>query len=382
MVEKRLSGGVGYAVCAMVLLLASQPCSSTSISSYPDLAGPVWTNGEFQLTLNGAEGVPYVIESSPDLVNWTPVVTNSDFSDVRLISLAAPDDANFYRSMRASGPVPAAVAVAAAGNITLGGSGIITDSYNSHDPNLSTGGQYDSSKTSTNGNVASESGVVNLNNHAVTGNLYLGSSASNTANGFVTGTIYTNFNVQFPDVTLPSGASSWPIAVLTSTNIIIKGASKTVYYYDFTNSGNYILTSDAYPIYVEPEVIVTLNVTSTTFAPTELVIHGGTTNSGTAYFYLNGSTSADLPANMATDASNMPENLWYFGMPTLTSFTFAFGISTNFAGVIYAPEAALTLNGGGSGYNVIGSVVVNSIAVNGHYAFHYDEFLVNFWPYF
>jgi hypothetical protein len=377
----RLFKGVRCAVCALVLLLTSQCWSSASIGPDPDLAGPVWTNGQFQFTLNGAEGVPYVIESSPDLMNWTPVVTNSDFSDVRLINFAAPDDANYYRSMRASGPVPVAVAVAAAGNIILGGNGIITDSYNSHDPNLSTGGQYDSSKTSTNGNIASESGVVNLNYHTVTGNLYLGSSASNTANGFVTGTIYTNFNIQFPDVTLPSGASGWPIATLTSITLTnSKGKVYTASFYDFTNSGNYILTSDAYPIYVEPGVTVTLNVTSTTFSPTDLEIHGGTTNSGTAYFYLNGVSSAAITANTAADASNQPQNLWYFGLPSLTSMTFS-GTSS-FVGVFYAPEVSLTLNGGGSGYNVVGSVVVNSIVVNGHYAFHYDEFLVNFWPYF
>jgi len=56
-------------------------------------------------------------------------------------------------------------------------------------------------------------------------------------------------------------------------------------------------------------------------------------------------------------------------------------ICTNFAGVIYAPEAYFMLNGGAP-VNFIGSSITGNITVNGHVFFHYDEFLMNFWPYF
>jgi hypothetical protein len=44
--------------------------------------------------------------------------------------------------------------------------------------------------------------------------------------------------------------------------------------------------------------------------------------------------------------------------------------------VLYAPQADLKLNGGGNDIiDFIGSLVVNSATLNGHYSFHYDEAL-------
>ena len=305
-------------------------------------------------------------------MNWTPVVTNSDFNDARLIQFTAPNNTNnFYRSKRSFGSVPVALAAGAVGNIFFNGDVIATDSYNSHDTNLSTLGQYDSTKTSTNGSIASQQGLVELAYDTIKGNLYLGSNATNSGSGTVTGQVFTNFNVQFPDVTLPPGASSWPTA--TTTNI---SGTKT---YDFQTSGNYIVNQND-PIIVEAGVAVNLNVTSGGFSPSSLQIHGGATNSGTAHIYLNGPTALFLTANTASDASNRPENLWYFGLPTLTSITFS-SIGT-FVGVIYAPEANITLTGGGTGNGIVGSCITGTLTLNPHIAFHFDESLVNFWPYF
>ena len=48
--------------------------------------------------------------------------------------------------------------------------------------------------------------------------------------------------------------------------------------------------------------------------------------------------------------------------------------------MMYAPNAALTLNGGGSNNGFIGSCIVNSIVMNGHYDFHFDENLLTAGP--
>ena len=289
-------------------------------------------------------------------------------------SLTSASDAQSIFTNGFPAGLPAPVVIGAVGNINLLGNGTITDSYNSHDTNFSTNGQYDPSKASTNGSVASVQGLVNIANHTITGNLYLGPTATYVGSGTVSGAIYNNSSVQFPDVALPSGASSWPTASTTSiTTTNSKGKVTTITSYDFKASGNYILTTDAYPIYVEAGVAVNLNVTSLTFAPTDLEIHGGITNSGTAYIYLNGPTSASIAGNSAVDASGRPENLWYFGLPTVTSFTLSGALP--FAGVIYAPEANLILNGGGNTFAIIGSVIVYTVTMQGHYEFHYDESL-------
>ncbi len=56
--------------------------------------------------------------------------------------------------------------------------------------------------------------------------------------------------------------------------------------------------------------------------------------------------------------------------------TFTFNGNGEFIGVLIAPEADMTFNGGGKSNNdIIGSVMMNSIGMNGHFSFHYDEAL-------
>src|ERR1035437_199670 len=167
------------------------------------------------------------------------------------------------------------VAFAAKHSIQFNGNGIATDSWNSHDPNLSTGGHYDSSKTSTNGSVAGIDGMVNIGNHTINGNLYLGPAATySSGDNQVLGTIYRDSNIQFPDVVVPT--ASWLSAPVASG------------IHTFTTSGYYTV-NDNLPIVINTGVTVTLNITkSGAFSPSSVQIHGGTTNSGTAYLYLNG----------------------------------------------------------------------------------------------
>jgi len=40
--------------------------------------------------------------------------------------------------------------------------------------------------------------------------------------------------------------------------------------------------------------------------------------------------------------------------------------NSTFLGVIYAPEAALMLNGGGNSHNLEGAAIVKSATLNGH----------------
>ncbi|WP_309400399.1 DUF7305 domain-containing protein [Cerasicoccus maritimus] len=47
------------------------------------------------------------------------------------------------------------------------------------------------------------------------------------------------------------------------------------------------------------------------------------------------------------------------------------------SGVIYAPEADVSLKGGGSGGEVLGAIIANTIKVTGTYGFHYDVQLKN-----
>jgi hypothetical protein len=86
--------------------------------------------------------------------------------------------------------------------------------------------------------------------------------------------------------------------------------------------------------------------------------------------YIGGSTSLSGNGifNYTLDASKF----MYYGLPSNTSIS----ISGNaaFTGVIYAPSANVTLNGGGvTNYDVVGAIVANTCTMNGNFEFHYDE---------
>jgi hypothetical protein len=56
--------------------------------------------------------------------------------------------------------------------------------------------------------------------------------------------------------------------------------------------------------------------------------------------------------------------------------TVTFNGNGEFIGALVAPEADMTMNGGGHLNNdFIGAVMMNSIGMNGHFSFHYDEAL-------
>jgi len=255
------------------------------------------------------------------------------------------------------------IPLGAKGDIDFNGNGVAVNSYNSQDPNLSNNGIFDPNKTSTNGDVASLGGFVNIGQHTIDGSLYLGPTATYNGNGTVTGTIYTDANINYPDVTLPQlpANTSWQSAPMANG------------VHTFTTSG-YYQVSDSADVVVQPGVTVYLNVTTAvSYSPASVQINGGTTNSGTANIYLNGPPTLVLQGNLAPGASNRPENLRYFGLPSLTTITY--GGNTTFVGCVYAPEANVTLKGGGNSNDFIGSLVANSITMNGHYNIHFDESL-------
>src|ERR1044071_563807 len=101
------------------------------------------------------------------------------------------------------------VGMAAKYNINFNGNGIATDSFNSSLPTLSSNGYYTPTLTSTNGDVASVGGLVNVGNGDVNGEVLLGPTATDSVSkhGTVSGGVFNDFNVEFADVVLP--ATTW-----------------------------------------------------------------------------------------------------------------------------------------------------------------------------
>jgi hypothetical protein len=260
------------------------------------------------------------------------------------------------------------VAMGARTNIDLNGNGPSANSFNSALTNLSTNGRYDLTKTSTNGDVAVLYGTVDLGNHDIYGDLYLGPTASvNKGTNQVIGNVYTDYNYDFPDV-VPPDTSSW-FPLLTPPSGTIDGVTYT---YCFTNSGDYIIPNMSGSVYVGTNAQVRLLIQSG--GSDSVLVAGNGAMVGSKLSMFIASPSFTIGSGGSIDGGRAA-NLAYFGLPSNKSITFKGNAA--FTGTIYAPEAAVTLNGGGSdSYDFVGSCIAKSITLNGHFMFHFDEDLL------
>lgn len=273
----------------------------------------------------------------------------------------------------------------AKGLINLNGNNIKTDSFDSTDPNYSTNGVYDPTRVKSNGDVATDldlTNSLNVGNANIWGHISTGpgGTASIGPNGSVgdigwqtggnhgiqPGWFSDDMNVYFPDVTLPFSGGAF-----TPTSGRVGG---TRYDYVINASGNWELPSIA-----NQSLIVTSNVQAALLVTGDISIagqNGITIQPGASLkLYMQGA-SASLGGQGVMNQNGNATNFFYYGLPSNTSLTVT-GNGT-FTGVIYAPEAALDLRGGGSSAeDFIGSSVSNTVTMNGHFNFHFDEALAN-----
>jgi hypothetical protein len=65
----------------------------------PQLSQPAACMGQVNFTLLGQSNLTYVIQQSPDLINWTPVATNFSPTSILPVSISPPDTQDFYRAV-------------------------------------------------------------------------------------------------------------------------------------------------------------------------------------------------------------------------------------------------------------------------------------------
>lgn len=268
-------------------------------------------------------------------------------------------------------------------SIDLNGNNIFTDSYNSTNPAYSTGGRWDPDKALDHGDIASNDTIinsVNIGNATIKGNVAVGpngtvgigngvvgdaSFVSNPANRgqIQAGHFRDDMNVEFPDVPLPSGSGGWT-GLPSPNNTVIDGVT---YNYVLTG-GNYSVSTLSSKIYIQGNVQIRVN--SGVSITGQDVIRLGT--NATLKLYANCAS-----VNVAGNGIVNPGNSTAFtlvGTPVCTSI--ALGGNADFTGMVYAPNADLALNGGGSGdSDFSGAAMVKSAKFNGHFKFHYDEAL-------
>lgn len=272
----------------------------------------------------------------------------------------------------------------AKGTIDLSGNNLMTDSFDSTDPAYSTDGRYDPTKAKDNGDIATNSSLINsilvgnanIYGRASTGpggsvsigpNGAVGTRAWQNAgnNGFQPGVVSGDMNVSFPDVTAPFTSGSTP------SSGEVGGTNYTYVFGD----GNYVLSS---LVDLSGQDKVCVNGNAVVYVTGDVRLGGQSfiyirTNC-TLNLYVGG--EADFAGRGVGNANASATNFFYWGLNSNTSL----GLRGNsaFTGLIYAPYAAFTLGGGGyNPYDFVGASVTGSVRLNGHYSFHYDESLAN-----
>lgn len=375
----------GGAICKPILLsmiaFAFAPCLLAAQDPFLTLDTVVQTNGQLQFNLNGEDSVIYMIEGSSDLQNWTPVLTNSDQPATRTITVNASQDFGFYRASR--GPLPVFVgAITARSNITMEGLHIFTDSYDSSDTNDFPGGVWNATNRRDHGDVAVGNSSISIGNADIMGKVWIEGTlldvfSSIGAQGSVgdvpwvtggeTGLESANFAVLdfrfcLPDFAVPY-TSGLPLPFMVTNAYVLSSGQ---YFYN----GNFALSaSQSIVVTGQASLYVTGSFTMKGSGATEAAIDIQTNASLT--LVVGGSSTTLSTINNAGNALAFQ----YYGLPGNTNVTF--GGNTTYLGIVYAPEATITLAGT---VDFSGALVGNSIRLLSEINVHYDENLARIGP--
>jgi hypothetical protein len=399
-------------------------------------------------------------------------------------------------------------AMVARDTIDINGNNVETDSFDSTDPDHSTNGRYDVTKRKDNGDVASNTNIINSVNVgnaniygrvstgpggsvAVGANGAVGSAAWHDAgnNGTQPGYFTDDMNVSFPVVDEPFDGGGLPPemgvpVVTTDYNVTTAEQISTGYPDSFNGSvltNTQTITTSVYPDPVPPGgvstniqtvfttsrtypeagtyvgTVTTREVTdgpqsgrgtwydfnkitgyeynytaviynywtSTTnityftntyayalgdgnYSLSSLIMSGNDTTektmivTGDAVLYVTGDvsitgnasiviapgaslklyvagSSAKLLGNGVINETGYAHNFMYYGLPSNSSLEL--DGNGEILAAVYAPDTDFTLGGGGSGeLDFVGASVTKTVKLNGHFKFHYDEFLSRWGP--
>jgi cytoskeletal protein CcmA (bactofilin family) len=252
--------------------------------------------------------------------------------------------------------------------IDFNGNGCRIDSFDSRDPAKSTGGLYDAAKAGDKADMATYVGspkaTYDVGNGNIWGHVYMGAGGvvrvgSNGKIGSVAwqatapkstvqpGWFRTDLNVIIPDANVPFSGGVPPLPGIVDGKLY-SAVFSDGYYQVSTLSGEVIVTGKAM-LYVTGNLECDLMRIKT---------------NASVQMYCGGSFKFKDTDNQTQRAANFQ----IFGLPGCTTFT----LDNEFMGAVYAPEAAVVINGA---KQIYGSVVADSIRLTGGADVHFDEAL-------
>lgn len=219
--------------------------------------------------------------------------------------------------------------------------------------------------------------------------------AFGTGNRVVDATRVTfDFTTNFPDVSAPGTGTldhSYTIAPITTSKVLpvpgdLPNTSDGKYYYTVASIG--IAGGDTITITRGTEVVLTVTGDVAAAGNSEVdiqntaVVAGTTVQAAKLTMYAAGNVSftGNGVVNGSAGTPNNTNNFQLYGTRTAAQAALSgmqsFSIKGNgyLAGIVYAPNANVTVTGNGDTY---GAVVANQVNMNGNGNFHYDESLAN-----
>ena len=192
--------------------------------------------------------------------------------------------------------------------------------------------------------------------------------------------VTTDFKPNFEDVVAPTAAPYTIGAVTGATTLPLAGhtpAGDGKYYYSVPSIS--LSGAATKKLSVAAGQSVVLTVTASSGSAISITGNASIVVPASANLEIYTSGNVAIGGNGVAN-SNHPAAFRLFSTKTADSAgSQSISISGNgqLSAVVYAPNAALSLNGGGSSGNVFGAAVAKTVTVTGGSAFHYDEALAD-----
>jgi len=361
---------------AMAHLNSGVKPNNLAVNSWADMGGGVYEKTNF---LGDSYSV-VDIKIAPAVTNSYPVIVATAYVPGPLSRPMLTRTLQIATKPKSITSVPGGMVARA--TINLKGSGIFMDSFDSSDTNYSTAGAYDPKKARDRAQatvLSSSTNAVQVDNGTIKGYVHtapggtvaigsgaVGDAAWITAKkpGIEPGHVLQDAGSVAPDVSLPAG-TSWQSPI--SGKYKINGFN---YKYSLNNAAPWRTSSLSGSVYVSsPGVVLYVDTTLSIGSGEQILLAPGA--SLTLYV---GASDANIGGNGVVNQGGRAKDFVYYGLPSNKSIELS--ANAAFTGSINAPSADFTLGGGGSNtYDFAGACVVNSVVMNGHFNFHYDESL-------
>jgi hypothetical protein len=265
-------------------------------------------------------------------------------------------------------------------NITLSGSSVFTDSFDSTDNSKSTLGQYDPAKRQPNGHIACLNnttqgtsrnsgadiyGIVFLTPTApftMTGPSSVGATfvsnqrSTTVADGLAKGWIRRDLVMEIPDVAIPPDLLSAPsLGNYTGSGTISAGDWRIGEF----RPGNVVAIDGSVRLYITGPITINGQGAIAITPGSRLEVY--TT-----------ATSINIAGGGVVNGGGFArDNQWFVASGTNADFKLRG--SASWIGTVYAPDSDVSLGGGSPDF--AGALVARSISASGSVQFHYDESL-------